>query len=206
VLPDGRDGRGRQSAAGKQVTRAFEANEGEKAVTGEEKSVGMVSLPREERTAGLQSSVGVVTAHAQEVQVPPVGPVGQPEAQSEDDEAGSEDLEAESDDYDESFNEESDAADVCEAIQHLIPSNIIALEAMDLLARRERWAPLDEESEIVAFRIIRQFFVGRGADGGTNYPHSDGVQEVGPQQHAVDGQSGTARLISGRSGGSSVEL
>jgi hypothetical protein len=48
----------------------------------------------------------------------------------------------------------SDAADVCEAIQHLIPSNIFASEAMDLLARRKRWAPLDEESEIVAFRIF----------------------------------------------------
>jgi hypothetical protein len=86
--------------------------------------------------------------------VPLVGPVGQPKAQSEDDEAGSEDLEAEFDDSDEFFNEESDAADVCEAIQHLILSNIIASEAMDLLARRERWAPLDEESEIVAFRIF----------------------------------------------------
>jgi hypothetical protein len=39
--------------------------------------------PREEGTAGLQSSVEVVTAPAQEVQVPLVGPVGQPEAQSE---------------------------------------------------------------------------------------------------------------------------
>jgi hypothetical protein len=142
---------GGQSAADEQVTPALEAREGEKAATGEEKSVEMVSPPREEGTAGLQSSVGVVTAPAQEVQVPPVGPVGQPEAQSKDNEAGSEDLEAESDDSDEFFNEESDAADVCEAIQHLIPSNIIALEAMDLLARRERWAPLDKELEILAF-------------------------------------------------------
>jgi hypothetical protein len=52
---------------------------------------------------------------------------------------------------DEFFNEESDATDVCEAVQHLIPSNMIASEAMDLPAQRERWAPLDEESE--AFRI-----------------------------------------------------
>jgi hypothetical protein len=133
---------GGQSAAGEQVTPAIEAREGEKAATGDKKSAVMANPPREEETAGLQSSVGVMTAPAQEVQVPPVGPVGQLEAQSEDDEAGFKHLEAESDDSDEFFNKESDAADVCEAIQHLIPSNIIASEAMDLLARRERWAPL----------------------------------------------------------------
>jgi hypothetical protein len=71
-----------------------------------------------------------------------VGPVGQPEAQSENNEARSEDLEAESENSDEFFNEESDAADLCEAIQHLSPSNIIASETMDLLARRERCPPL----------------------------------------------------------------
>jgi hypothetical protein len=79
---------GGQSAAGEQVTPALKAREGEKAATGKEKSAGMVSLPREKGTASLQSSVGVVTAPAQEVQVPPVEPVGQPEAQFEDDEAG----------------------------------------------------------------------------------------------------------------------
>jgi hypothetical protein len=105
-----------QSAAGEQVTPALEAREGEKAATGKEKSAGMVSPPREEGTAGLHSSVGVVTVPAQEIQMPPVGPVGQPEAQSKDNEAGSEDLEADSDDSDEFFNEELDAADVCDAI------------------------------------------------------------------------------------------
>jgi hypothetical protein len=145
---------GGQSAAGEQVASALEAREGEKAATGEKKSAGMVSPPREEGTAGLQSSVGMVTAPTQEVQVPPVGPVGQPEAQSEDGEAGSEDLEAESDDFEKVFSVETDGTDVCESVQRLIPSNLIASEAMDLLARRERWALFDEESEDLAFRIF----------------------------------------------------
>jgi hypothetical protein len=145
---------GRQSAAGEQVTPALEAREGEKAATGEEQSAGMVCPPREEGTAGLQSSVGVVTAPAQEVRVPPVGPVGQPVAQSEGFEAGSEDLEAESDDFEEVFSMETEGVDVCEAVQRLLPANIIASEAMDRLAQRERWAPFDEETDIVAFRIF----------------------------------------------------
>jgi hypothetical protein len=145
---------GRQSAAGEQLTPALEAREGEKAATGEEQSAGMVCPPREEGTAGLQSSVGVVTAPAQEVRVPPVGPVGQPVAQSKGFEAGSEDLEAESDDFEEVFSMETEGVDVCEAVQRLLPANIIASEAMDRLAQRERWAPFDEEAEIVAFRIF----------------------------------------------------
>jgi hypothetical protein len=145
---------GRQSAAGEQVTPALEAREGEKAATGEEQSAGMVCPPREERTAGLQSSVGVVTAPAQEVRVPPVGPVGQPVAQSEGFQAGSEDSEPESDDFEEVFSVETEGVDVREAVQRLLPANIIALEAMDRLARRERWAPFDDDAEVVAFRIF----------------------------------------------------
>jgi hypothetical protein len=138
---------GEQSAAGEQVTPALEAREGEKAATGVEQSAGMVCPPREEGTAGLQSSVGVVTAPAREVLVPPVGPAVQPVAQSEG-------FEAESDDVEEVFSVETEGVDVCEAVQRFLPENIIASEAMDRLAQRERWAPFDEESEIVAFRIF----------------------------------------------------
>jgi hypothetical protein len=49
---------------------------------------------------------------------------------------------------------ETEGVDVCEAVQRLLPANIIASEAMDRLAQRERWAPFNEEAEIVAFRIF----------------------------------------------------
>jgi hypothetical protein len=54
-----------------------------------------------------------------------VGPVGQPVAQSEGFEAGSEDLEAESDDFEEVFSMETEGVDLCEAVQRLLPANII---------------------------------------------------------------------------------
>jgi hypothetical protein len=110
--------------------RKKRAEKGKKATTGEEQSAGI--------------------ARTQRVRLPLVRAVGQPASESND--LG--DFEVEADDFEEVFSKEIEGGDVCEAVQRLLPSNIIASEAMDRLARRERWPPYDDEAEVAHFRVF----------------------------------------------------
>jgi hypothetical protein len=87
----------------------------------------------------MQSSAGVVIAPAGEVRVPPVGPVGQPVA--------------ESDDFEEVFSVETDGVELCEAVLRLV-QNISATPAIRRLARDERWPPYDNKAEETSFRVF----------------------------------------------------
>jgi hypothetical protein len=97
--------------------RKKRAERGKKAATGEEQSAGI--------------------ARTQRVRVLLVRAVGQLASESND--LG--DFEAEADDFEEVLSVETEGVDVCEAVRRLLPANIIATDAMDRLARRERWPP-----------------------------------------------------------------
>jgi hypothetical protein len=60
----------------------------------------------------------------------------------------------EADNFEEVFSLETERGDVCEAVQRLLPANIIASDAIDRLARRERWPPYDDEAEGAHFRAF----------------------------------------------------
>jgi hypothetical protein len=129
--------------------RKKRAERGKKAATGEEQSAGI--------------------ARTQRVRGPLVRAVGQPASESND--LG--DFEAEADDFEEVFSVETEGVDVCEAVQRLLPANIIATDAMDRLARRERWPPYDDEAEGAHFRVFVNCLLDtaqRGIDPKNNYP------------------------------------
>jgi hypothetical protein len=140
-----------------------------KAATGEEQSAGIV------RTQRVQ-----------------VWAVGRPASKGND--LG--DFEAEADDFEEVFSVETEGGDVCEAVQRLLPANIIASDAMDRLARRERWPPYDNEAEGAHFRTFVICLLD-AAQRGVLTTLTRTERQVSTQQHGVDGQGGHVRLRGG---------
>jgi hypothetical protein len=103
---------------------------------------------KKKAATGEEQSAG--STRTQKVRGPQVRAVGQPASESND--LG--DFEVEADDFEEVFSVETEKGDVCEAVQLLLPANIIASDAMDRLARRERWPPYDNEAEGEHFRVF----------------------------------------------------